>query len=46
MKTGFNKDGAPIEIINGQNLNICYDYSVIGDENTIASSEPFPANLN
>lgn len=38
IRTGFLKDGKPIQLTQGQEITISTDYSIKGDENTISMS--------
>ena len=38
IRTGMLKGGEPIELVNGQELEICTDYTIEGDNTRIACS--------
>ncbi|CAI9265859.1 unnamed protein product [Lactuca saligna] len=38
IRTGFLKDGKPIQVTQGQEITISTDYSIVGDENMICMS--------
>lgn len=38
IRTGVNKDGKPIKLVKGQNLDLLTDYTIEGDNTRIACS--------